>query len=64
LAESQDILKIHYPLRFWFYESPSNATMPLSNSLPQTIPFHELVISTKPSPAFYFQRQLSVILTS
>ncbi len=45
------------------YENPSSATMPLSNSLLQTILFHELAISIRPLPTFYFQKRLGVLLT-
>jgi hypothetical protein len=35
--------------------------MPSNSSLFQTTPSHELAISTRPPPTFYFQRQLCVL---
>jgi hypothetical protein len=48
--------------RLWFYKNSNSVAMPLSKWLPQIVYFHELTISIRPLPTFYFQRQVGVLL--
>jgi hypothetical protein len=49
-------LKDTFFIKTLVYENPNNVAMPLSNSLLQIVPFHELAISIGPMLTFFFQR--------